>query len=146
LGDNSRMYGMLGSVFFLAVGNFYSPNVYEPLFWTGAIYLLCRIINGAPSRTWIWFGVVVGFGIQNKHSMVFFAVALALATLLTPERRHLAQKWIWLGGLIAVVIALPNIIWQIERGWPTWVLLHGIAKSNKNVVLNPWEFFSQQSP
>jgi 4-amino-4-deoxy-L-arabinose transferase-like glycosyltransferase len=25
---------MLGSLFFLAVGNFYSPNVYEPLFWT----------------------------------------------------------------------------------------------------------------
>ena len=136
--------GMLGSLFFLAVGNFYSPNVYEPLFWTGAIYLLCRIINGAPSRTWIWFGVVVGFGIQNKHSMVFFGVAIALATLLTPERRHLAQKWIWLGGLIALVIALPNIIWQIEHGWPTWVLLHGIAKSNKNVVLTPWEFFSQQ--
>src|SRR5438874_4856248 len=135
---------MFGSLFFLAVGNFYSPNVYEPLFWTGAIYLLCRIINGAPSRNWIWFGVVVGFGIQNKHSMVFFGVAIALAILLTPERRHLAQKWIWLGGLIALVIALPNIIWQIDRGWPTWVLLHGIAKSNKNVVLSPWEFFFQQ--
>src|ERR1700730_8459559 len=27
--------GMLGSLFFLAVGNFYSPNVFEPLFWTG---------------------------------------------------------------------------------------------------------------
>src|SRR5207248_3576336 len=69
---------------------------------------------------------------------------IALATSLTPERRHLAQKWIWLGGLIALVIALPNITWQIDRGWPTWVLLHGIAKSNKNVVLSPWEFFFQQ--
>jgi hypothetical protein len=46
--------------------------------------------------------------------------------------------------LIAFVIALPNIVWQIERDWPTWVLLHGIAKSNKNVVLTPWEFFFQQ--
>ena len=135
---------MLGSLFFLAVGNFYSPNVYEPLFWTGAIYLLCRIVNGAPSHTWLWFGVVVGFGIQNKHSMVFFGVAIVLAILLTPQRRQFAQKWIWLGGLIALVIALPNIIWQIDRGWPTWVLLHGIAKSNKNVVLSPWEFFFQQ--
>ena len=135
---------MLGSLFFLAVGNFYSPNVYEPLFWTGAIFLLCRIVNGAPSHTWLWFGVVVGFGIQNKHSMVFFGVAIVLAILLTPQRRQFAQKWIWLGGLIALVIALPNILWQIERGWPTWVLLHGIAKSNKNVVLSPWEFFFQQ--
>ena len=113
--------GMLGSLFFLAVGNFYSPNVYEPLFWTGAIYLLCRIVNGAPPRTWLWFGVVVGFGIQNKHSMVFFGVAIALAILVMPERRQFAQKWIWLAGLIAFLIALPNIIWQIERGWPTWV-------------------------
>src|SRR5213595_2293687 len=58
--------GVLGSLFFLAVGNFYSPNVYEPLFWTGTVYLLCRIINGAPSRTWLWFGADIGFGIQNK--------------------------------------------------------------------------------
>src|SRR5438132_9430447 len=135
---------MFGSLFFLAVGNFYSPNVYEPLFWTGAIYLLCRIINGAPSRTWLWFGVVVGFGIQNKHSMFFFGVAVVFAILLTPQRRKFAQEWICIDGLIALVIPLPNIIWQMERGWPTWVLLHGIAKSNKNVVLSPWEFFFQQ--
>src|SRR5437016_2151616 len=81
---------MLGSLFFLAVGNFYSPNVYEPLFWTGAIYLLCRIINGAPPRTWLWLGAVVGFGTQNKHSMVFFGVAIALAVFLTPERGEFA--------------------------------------------------------
>src|SRR5205085_4426653 len=96
---------MLGSLFFLAVGASYSPNVYEPLFWTGAIYLLCRIINGAPSQTWIWLGVVAGLGIQNKHSMVFLGVATALAMLLTPERRQFAQKWIWLAGLLAFVIA-----------------------------------------
>ena len=136
--------GLLGSLFFLGIGNFYSPNVYEPLFWTGAIYFLVRIINGAPPRTWLWFGLVIGLGLQNKHSTAFFGVAIALAILLTPERRHLAGKWIWLAAAIAVCIALPNIIWQIQRGWPTWVLLHGIAQSNKNVVLTPWEFFSQQ--
>src|SRR5256885_8570395 len=136
---------MFGSLFFLAVGNFYSPNVYEPLFWTGAIYLLCRIINGAPSRTWLWFGVVVGFGIQNKHSMGFFVVAVVLAILLTPQRRQFAQKWIWLGGFISLVIALPNIIWQIKRGWATLVLLQGVAKSAQKALLSPVEFFSQQS-
>ncbi len=76
--------------------------------------------------------------------MVFFGVAIALAILLTPERRQFGQKWIWLTGLIAFVIALPNIIWQIERSWPTWVLLHGIAQSHKNVALTLWEFFTQQ--
>jgi len=136
--------GMLGSLFFLAIGNFYSPNVYEPLFWTGTIYFLIRIINGAPAHIWLSFGLVAGLGLQNKHSMAFFGGAIAIAILLTPERRYLTRKWIWLAAAIAVGIALPNIIWQIQRGWPTWVLLHGIAQSNKNVVLTPWQFFLQQ--
>ncbi|PYL46241.1 MAG: glycosyltransferase [Verrucomicrobia bacterium] len=136
--------GMLGSLFFLAIGNFYSPNVYEPLFWTGAIYFLVRIINGAPLRTWLWFGLVIGLGLQNKHSMAFFGIAIAIAILFSSERKHLARKWIWLAAAIAVGIALPNVIWQVQRGWPTWVLLHGIAQSNKNVVLTPSQFFLQQ--
>jgi Dolichyl-phosphate-mannose-protein mannosyltransferase len=136
--------GMLGSLFFLAIGNFYSPNVYEPLFWTGAIYFLVRIINGAPPHTWLWFGLVIGLGLQNKHSTTFFGIAIAIAILFSPERKHLARKWIWLAAAIAVGIALPNVIWQVQRGWPTWVLLHGIARSNKNVVLTPWQFFLQQ--
>jgi 4-amino-4-deoxy-L-arabinose transferase-like glycosyltransferase len=51
--------GMLGSLFFLAIGNFYSPNVYEPLFWTGTIYFLIRIINGARPRTWLFLGLAI---------------------------------------------------------------------------------------
>ncbi|MGH8092194.1 MAG: ArnT family glycosyltransferase [Chthoniobacterales bacterium] len=136
--------GALTSLYFLAIGNFYTPQVYEALFWTGAIYFLVGIINGAPARTWIWFGVMVGLGLQNKHSMAFFAAAIVLALLFTPERRHFGQKWIWLGGLVAFLIALPNVLWQIQHGWPTWVLLRGIAHSNKNVVLTPLQYIVQQ--
>src|SRR6266568_4381558 len=127
----------LCAVVFLAVGNFFSMNAFEPLFWMGAIYLLVRIINGGSPRLWLWFGVLVGLGLENKHSMAFFAAGICAALLLTPERRHLAQKWIWLGGLIAVALALPNVIWQIRHHWPTWELLRNIAQSNKNVVLTP---------
>jgi hypothetical protein len=136
--------GTLASMYYLAIGNFYTPQIYEPLFWTGAIYLLVRIVKGAPGRTWIWFGALVGLGLQNKHSLAFFAAAIVLAILFTPERRHFGQKWIWLAGLVAFVIALPNVLWQIEHGWPTWVLLRGIAQSNKNVVLTPLQYFAQQ--
>jgi len=40
----------LCAVVFLAVGNFFSMNAFEPLFWMGAIYLLVRIINGGSPR------------------------------------------------------------------------------------------------
>src|SRR6266536_3801895 len=100
--------GSLCALFYLAVGNFFSMNAFEPLFWMGAIYLLVRIINGGSPRLWLLFGAVVGLGLENKHSMAFFAAGICAALLLTPERRHFAEKYIWLGGVIAFAIALPN--------------------------------------
>src|SRR5215510_14079879 len=112
--------GPLCALFNLAVGNFFSMNAFEPLFWMGAVYLFVRIINGSAPTLWIWFGVLLGLGIENKHSTVFLGVAIFVALLLTPERRHFTNKWIWLGGLIAFAIALPNILWQARHHWPTY--------------------------
>jgi 4-amino-4-deoxy-L-arabinose transferase-like glycosyltransferase len=134
----------LCALVFLGVGNFFSMNAFEPLFWMGAIYLLVGIINGGSPHLWLWYGVLIGLGLENKHSMAFFVAGVCAALLLTPERRHLAQKWIWLGGLIALALALPNVIWQIRHDWPTWELLRNIAQSNKNVVLTPAQFMAQQ--
>ena len=121
MGSGARMRGIALRAFLnLAVGNFFSMNAFEPLFWMGAVYLLVRIINGGSATLWIWFGAVIGLGLENKHSTAFFAAGIFVALLLTPERRHFAQKWIWLGGLIAFAIALPNIVWEAGiTGRPT---------------------------
>jgi hypothetical protein len=129
---------------YLALGNFYSMNVFEPLFWTGCAYLLTRIINGGSPRLWWAFDLVAGFGFLNKHSIVFFGAGIALALLLTPERRQLARRDFWIGGVIAALVALPNVLWQIAHGWPTLELLRNVARSDKNVVLGPVEFIAQQ--
>jgi Dolichyl-phosphate-mannose-protein mannosyltransferase len=129
---------------YLSVGNFYSLNVYGPILWTGCAYVLIRIINGGSPRWWFWFGIIVGLGLENKHSIAFFAAALIAGVLVTPERRHFARPWVWLGALIALLFALPNIVWQMQHGWPTWVLLQNIAHSHKNVVLTPTQFIAQQ--
>ena len=137
----------LAGTFLLAVGNFFSMNAFEPLFWMGCIYLLLRIINPESFRPslWLWFGAVAGLGLENKHSMVFFGLGILVALLLISQLRdHLHGKWIWLGGLIALMIALPNIVWEARHHWPTYELLTNIAHSHKNIVLAPVEFLKQQ--
>jgi len=136
--------GSLCALFNLAVGNFFSMNAFEPLFWMGCVYLLIRIINGGSPSLWLWFGVLLGLGFENKHSTAFFAAGVFVALLLTQERRHFAGKWIWFGGLIALAIALPNILWQVRNHWATYELLSNIARSDKNVALTPAEFIAQQ--
>jgi hypothetical protein len=136
--------GSLCALFNLALGNFFSMNALEPLFWMGCIYLFVRILNGGSPALWLWLGALLGLSLENKHSTAFFAAGIFVALLLTPERRHFAGKWIWLGGLIAFAIALPNILWQARHHWPTYELLNNIAHSNKNVALNPLQFIAQQ--
>ena len=136
--------GSLCALFYLAVGNFFSMNAFEPLFWMGCIYLLVRIINGGSPTLWLWLGVLLGLGLENKHSTVFFGVAIFVALLLTPERRQFATKWIWVGGMIAFAIAVPNLLWEAQHHWPTYELLNNIAYSNKNVALTPAQFIAQQ--
>jgi hypothetical protein len=31
------------------------------------------ILLGGPPRLWLWLGVIVGAGLMNKYSMLFFA-------------------------------------------------------------------------
>src|SRR5438105_7515053 len=75
----------LSALVYLALGNFYSMNVFEPLFWMGCIYLLIRIINGASPKLWLCFGLVAGLGVENKHSLGFFGIGLVLALFFTRD-------------------------------------------------------------
>ena len=136
--------GSFCALFNLAVGNFFSMNAFEPLLWMGCVYLLVRIINGGSPTLWLGFGALLGLSLENKHSTAFFAAGIFVALILTPERRHFVGKWIWLGGLIAFAIALPNILWQAWHHWPTYELLNNISHSDKNVALNPVQFIAQQ--
>ena len=136
--------GVIAAPVYLSYGYLLTMNSFEPLFWMGAAYILIRILKGGDPRLWLLMGAIIGLGLENKHSMAFFGAALAAGVLLTPERRLLRSPWPWLGVLVAFLVALPNLIWQAQHGWPTWELLNNVKNSHKNVVLGPVQYFLQQ--
>ncbi|MGH9366843.1 MAG: glycosyltransferase family 39 protein [Thermoanaerobaculia bacterium] len=134
----------LAAPIYLSTDSILTMNGFESLFWMGCVYVLIRIERTGDSRLWMWFGVLAGLGLENKHSMLLFGGAVAAALLLSPERRELAKPWIWLGGAIALLIFLPNAIWQVRHGFPTLEDLENVSRTGKNVVLSPVEFVGQQ--
>lgn len=129
----------------LGLSHILTMNAFEPLFWMGCAYVLLRIAKTGDQRLWIAFGVVAGIGLQNKYSMAFFGAALMLGLLLTPLRKSLAQRWIWIGGAMAFLIVLPNLIWEIRYHFPFFELMHNVRASGRDVVLNPPGFLGQQA-
>lgn len=128
---------------YFGMHGFFSMNAFDLLFWTIAVYLLTRIINTGNSRLWLWFGLVCGLGLQNKISMLFFGFGVVVSMLLTPERKSFKDKFLWIGGLIAAIIFLPHIIWQIANGWPTLEFIEN-AKAGKIAAFSPLGFFATQ--
>lgn len=121
----------------------FSMNPFDVLFWTLGALVVARIVQTGNGRLWLLFGLVAGLGLLNKHSILFFGFGVVVGLLLTPERRHLREPWIWLGGAVAAALALPHVLWQIQNGWPTAEFIHN-ATTYKNVPLSPLAFLVEQ--
>lgn len=128
----------------LVTDSLLTMNAFEPLYWMGCILVIARILRTGDSRLWLWFGVLAGLGLENKHSTFFFGFAVTVALLLTPNRREFAKQWIWIAGAIAIALFLPNLIWQVHHHFPTIEDLENVRREGKNVVLGPLAFVKQQ--
>jgi len=77
--------------------------------------------------------------------MGFFAAALLLGLLLTPQRKLLWTPWLLAGGGVALLIFLQNLLWNIHHHWPFLELMQNIRASGRDVVLPPLKYLGQQA-
>jgi 4-amino-4-deoxy-L-arabinose transferase-like glycosyltransferase len=91
---------------------------FEPIAWTAFAYLLARAVIQAYRRALLWAGLVAGVAMEAKYGIAFWLVPLGIGVLLTSARRILVWQALWLGVLVALLAALPSLIWQAVHGWP----------------------------
>ena len=136
--------GVLSAGVFLIMDHLITMNAFDPLFWMACAFIVLRIQKTGNERLWLLFGVISGFALLNKYSIGFFAVGIVAGLLLTPMRKSLARPWIWIGGVIATAIFLPNFLWQMHRDFPFLQLMHHIRQSGRDVSFGPIGFIAQQ--
>ncbi|HXM93451.1 MAG TPA: glycosyltransferase family 39 protein [Candidatus Dormibacteraeota bacterium] len=127
-----------------AIDHQFAMNAFEPLFWTGCAYILVRMVKTENPRLWLGFGAIAGLGLQNKYSIAVVAFALLAGLLLTPQRKLLFTPWLFAGAGVALLIFLPNLLWNIHHHWPFLELMHNIRAEGRDVVLSPGVFLAQQ--
>src|SRR5271157_1429791 len=130
---------------YLSNGGLLGTNCLEPNLWMGCAYFVILAIKRADPRYWLWFGVVAGLGLEEKYSIAIFGLGIVVGLLLTEQRRVILDKWIWLGGLAAFLIFLPNLLWNIHYDWPFLQLMRAIHAEGRDVVWGPGAFFFQQT-
>jgi 4-amino-4-deoxy-L-arabinose transferase-like glycosyltransferase len=130
---------------YLSNGSLLGTNCLEPNLWMGCAYFAILAVKRSQPRYWLWFGVMAGLGLEEKYTIALFGLGIVIGLLLTEQRRAFAGKWLWLAGIAAFLIFLPNLLWNIHYHWPFLQLMHNIRAEGRDVVLGPGQYFIQQT-
>jgi hypothetical protein len=130
---------------YLSNGSLLGTNCLEPNLWMGCAYFVVLAINRNDPRYWLGFGLIAGLGMEEKYSIALFGFGIVVGLLLSGQRRRLAGKWIWLGGMTAWLVFLPNLLWNIDYHWPFFELMRNIKAEGRDVVLSPARYFFEQT-
>ncbi len=130
---------------YLGIFGYYSMNALDLVCWSLLLLLVLRLEETGERRLWLGLGALLGLGLLNKLSVLFFIVGLAAALPFSRLRRDLRQREPWLGALLGAAIFLPHVLWQVANDWPTREFVRN-AQEGKIVALAPGEFFLAQLP
>ena len=127
----------------LGMHTIYSMNAFDYLFWGLTAYVLILIIEGERKDLWILLGLVLGLGLLNKVGVLWLCLGVFIALLLTPQRKYLKTTMPWVSFLIAFVLFLPYIIWNITHDFSHLEFIQN-ALRYKYSGLTPIDFISGQ--
>src|SRR5262245_2847710 len=63
---------------YLAIGSFYSMNVFDVLVWAIAAWFVVRLVNAPTLSRWIALGIALGLGVENKISVLWLIGGLSI--------------------------------------------------------------------
>ena len=107
-------------------GTEFQYTTFDYLWWVLIAYFVIRLLKTDDPRWWLAIGATVGLGFETKYTMAFYASGIAGGVLLTRARRYLASPWLWGGVVLALLIFLPNLIWQARHGFISLHFLQSI--------------------
>lgn len=128
---------------YMLMGSFYSMNAFEPLLWSIILYLMITLVQEGNPKYFLAIGLLMGVGLELKHTMVLYAIALMIGILLTNTRRLMWNRWLLWGMLGCFLLTVPNLVWQYISGFPSLEFYRN-AMINKNISIGPLKVILDQ--
>ena len=125
------------SVLGLRAGAFINIPTFELLLWTTTAYTLVVLLQKDNPKLWLLVGLVAGLALMTKLSAAFMGLGILIGLAVTPARRYFKSPWLWIGGGIAMLVYLPNLIWQINHDWATLEFMRNLREDEGT---SPLEF------
>ncbi len=118
---------------FLIAAHLAGPTVYDLVGWGVTMLVVMRILRTGDQRLWLLVGVVVGVSLFAKQTILLLVVALLAGFVVNRQWRVLGSRYLWVGAALALVIWLPNLLWQAGHGWPALAMSGSLQQEHSGL-------------
>ena len=125
-------FGLAGLT--LVSGHLMNTGTVDLALWAAVLLCVTRAQLRDNPRWWLVAGTLVGLSLYNKLLIGMLLISLAVALPLVGPRKVLRSPWLWGGVGLAVLIGLPNLIYQATHDFPQLKMAAALADNNAGDV------------
>jgi 4-amino-4-deoxy-L-arabinose transferase-like glycosyltransferase len=112
-----------------------STDVVLLFFWAASLLMFLKALRTDNMGYWVAAGVTGGLGLLSKYNMMVFPLSVLFFLLSAQQHRHqLKQPGVYVAMAVAVVVFLPNLIWNAQHGFPTFQHTAEISELSQKAV------------
>jgi hypothetical protein len=130
------------SVFPLTIGHTLHTATLDVPISVLMLLFVVRAVRRSDGRWWLAAGTAFGFALYSKLLVVLIALGLLVGVLVAGPRSVFRDRFFWAGAALAVVIGVPNIIYQMTHGWPELSMAAVMSDREgpgNRISLLPWQ-------
>lgn len=114
-------------------------------FWGAALWSFWLALERSPKFSLYWplTGALIGLGFLAKYTNAVELIAIILVLALTPKlRREFVRPGFWVMLAIALVAALPPLVWNANHDWITVEHLRKGGSLDSKFAVHPTELLA----
>jgi hypothetical protein len=121
----------------MAVGSvIMTPDIPSVLFWSLGLWALSELHVSRNAYWWLAVGLFAGLGLLSKYTNLFLGAGILFWLVAVPENRRWLTAWqTWAGGLLALALTTPVVIWNIQHDGASFAKQFGRAARGQGWTL-----------
>jgi len=123
-----------GSSAAVIFGHVLLTSTFDLLVWPLVCLFVMRALLRDEGRWWLYAGAVAGLASYDKLLVVWLLLGIGVGLLVVGPRRVLWSGPLLAGCLVALVLAAPNVVYQVSHGWPQLDMGAALAENNAGEV------------
>jgi len=93
------------------------------------LFYLAKVLQTGRGVWWLAVGAAAGAALLSKYTALFFGPAILIWLASVPKlRRWLLSPWLYLGGLVALAVFSPVLLWNADHHWVSFLKQMGRAR------------------